>query len=632
METQARRRGFADLPLFWKLLAPTVVLTLILGVVGTFSVVRYLANEAQANLDDDLRRTVVGAQVAVTDDTDYLVETARVNAHVQGAQDALAKRRVEDLVELLAGAAAVRDRADLFVFTGPDGVGITGLNRVGNALRRRSGTPWGVLPSVQRVLRPDVHDVGDETAGFFHDGKTPMLIIAAPIVASGKTLGLAVVGADIARLVERDAQQVGATVSLYGANHLLLASSSAGAPMRAPVLRSDEAVRQNGRVGSVASTTLFAPLTLRGGQRGVIAVSLPRRATAVAGVSARVGAVFLTAILIVLAIAAVIIRGVLGRMHGVLDAARSLAAGDLTTRAPAVGRDEVGELATGFNVMAEQLEASYRELERRVGERTAELQRLYDESVAAAEGRSEFFAAISHELRTPLFVIAGHAELMAHPDLQPTDPGWEAEYGRTIHQAALDLLARVNEILDLAKLETKSVTLDLADVSVADAAHGVVNELAPLARQAGLKLHVDIAADVPLVRADAVRLRDVLRNLVANAIKYTPGGGEVAIAARTRSKRQVEIAVTDTGIGIPADAQAHLFEPFYQVPGEAHERQQSTGLGLALADRLVAAHGGTLRVRSRVGEGSTFTFTMPAVTTRRARTAARNGAHTKVSS
>ncbi|MEY2419777.1 MAG: hypothetical protein QOG90_2457 [Actinomycetota bacterium] len=627
--TSARRR-VADIPLFWKLLAPSIALTLVLGVVGTFSVVRYLANEAQANVDDDLRRTAVGAQVAITDETEYLVETARVNAHVQGVQDALRKQRVDDLAELLAGAAAVRDRADLFVFTDPTGVGLVGLRRSGDGLTRRSGTPWGTVPSVQRVLRPDVHDVGDETAGFFLDGSTQMLVIAAPVVDNGKTLGAAIVGTDLSHLVERAARQVGASVALYGPQRNLLASNETGAASLAPATKPNETVRKSGRVGSRAASTLFAPMTLRGGQKGFVAVSLTRSAAGISGVGARVGAVFLAAVLIVLSIGAAIVRGVLRRMRVVLDANRSLAGGDLGTRAPDVGRDELGELAGGFNVMAEQLEASYRELEHRVAERTAELQRLYEESVEAAEARSEFFASISHELRTPLFVIAGHAELMAHPDLQPTDPGWEQEYGQTIHQAALDLLARVNEILDLAKLETKTVTLDRTNVSVYDATNAVASELAPLARQAGLKLRVDVARDVPLVRADLTRLRDVLRNLVANAIKYTPGGGSVSITAAARSKRQVEISVTDTGIGIPPEAHAHLFEPFYQVPGHEQDRQRSTGLGLALAHRLVAAHGGTLRVRSRVGEGTTFSFTMPVATSNGTRGATRR--KTKVSS
>jgi signal transduction histidine kinase len=607
----APRRRFADVPLFWKLLAPSMALTLVLGVLGSFSVARYLSNEAQSNLDDDLRRTAVGAQVAITDETDYLVETARVNTHVQGVQEALGKRRDDDLAELLGGAAAVRDRADLFVFTDASGTGAVELRRAGDGLRRSNGTPWGADADVQRVLRADVHDVGDETAFWFRDGTTQMLLVAAPVIDDGHPLGAAVVGTDLSHLVVRAARQVGASVALYGPDRELLASDAAGVAATAPSPKKNATVSHNDRVGGHAVTTLFAPLTLRGGEMGSVAVSLPRAKTGIAGVGTRVGAIFLAGILIVLSIGAVIVRGVLRRMRTVLDANRALAGGDLATRAPDVGRDELGELAAGFNVMAEQLEASYRELERRVGERTAELQRLYDESVEATEARNEFFAAISHELRTPLFVIAGHAELMAHPDLQPTNKGWEQEYGQTIHQAALDLLARVNEILELAKLETKTIVLELGDVAVYDAAHAVASELAPLARQAGLKLRVDVAPDLPLVRADSTRVRDVLRNLVANAIKYTPGGGSVVITATQRSKRVLEVAVTDTGIGIPAEAHAHLFEPFYQVPGQAQDRQRSTGLGLALAHRLVTAHGGALRVQSRVDEGSTFTFTLP---------------------
>ncbi|HVT76546.1 MAG TPA: ATP-binding protein, partial [Acidimicrobiales bacterium] len=605
MADESRRR-IADVPLFWKLLAPSIALTLVLGVIGTFSVVRYLAHEAQANLDDDLRRTAVGAQVALSDETDYLVETTRVNSHVQGVQTALSARRTDDLADLLAGAAAVRDHADVFVFTDGGGTGLVELRRNSTGLARTSGGKWSDASGVATVLRTDVHDVGDETANWYRDNGTQLLLVAAPVLDGGQPIGAAIAGTDLAQLASRVAHQVGSAVALYGAGGELLASDARGAPARAALPDPKETLRRNSHIGGHATTTLFAPIVLRGGERGAVAVSLRRPQTGAAGVGVRVGAVFLAAILIVLAIGAVIVRGVLGRMRSVLDASRALAAGDLSTRAPDAGGDELGELSTGFNVMAEQLEASYRELERRVAERTAELQRLYDESVAAAEGRSEFFAAISHELRTPLFVIAGHAELMAHPDLQPTDPGWEQEYGQTIHQAALDLLARVNEILDLAKLETKTVVLHRSDVSVADAARAIATELAPLARQAGLDLRVEVPTDVPAVRADPVRLADILRNLVANAIKYTPGGGRVVISAAARSKRVVEIAVRDTGIGIPAEAHAHLFEPFYQVPGHLQDRQRSTGLGLALASRLVEAHGGTLRVDSRVGEGSTF--------------------------
>jgi signal transduction histidine kinase len=153
----------------------------------------------------------------------------------------------------------------------------------------------------------------------------------------------------------------------------------------------------------------------------------------------------------------------------------------------------------------------------------------------------------------------------------------------------------------------------LEDVSVEEQVRGLVAEMAPLARQGSLRLTTDIAAKLPPLRADASRLRDILRNLVANAIKYTPAGGEIQIRAKAKSKKAVEFSVTDTGIGIPKEAHAFLFEPFYQVPGiRPQGKQTSTGLGLALAHRLVEAHGGKMSLRSKVGEGSTFSFTIPA--------------------
>ncbi|MEY2426100.1 MAG: two-component system, NarL family, sensor histidine kinase BarA [Actinomycetota bacterium] len=609
------RRGLADLPLGWKLLAPSIVLTLILGVAGSFAVTRYLSEEAQSNLDNQLSRTAAGVQVSVADETNYLLETARVNSHVQGVESALAERRGNDLAVLLAGSAAVRDRADIFVLTDANGTGLVELRRSGAEMTRSGGTQWAGVALVEGVLGAEVHDVGDEKAGLLDDGDSQMLAVAAPVLESGRPLGAAIVGTTLPNLVERIAGQVDAPVALYARDGALLATSERGVASRAPTPPAGRTVRHNGRLDDHAVATLFAPLTVRGEPAGVLSVSLPRDTAlgALSGVGARVGLIFLVAMLAVLAIGAAITRSMLRRVRELVVAHRSLAQGQLETRAQIRGHDEFGELAVGFNEMAEQLQASYRELERRVAERTAELQRLYDESMRAAEARSEFFAAISHELRTPLFVIAGHAELMEHPELQPTEKGWAQEFGQTIHGSALDLLARVNDILDLAKLETNKLNLELEDVSVEEQVRGLVAEMAPLARQGSLKLTTDIAAKLPPLRADASRLRDILRNLVANAIKYTPAGGEIQIRAKAKSKKAVEFSVTDTGIGIPKEAHAFLFEPFYQVPGiRPQGKQTSTGLGLALAHRLVEAHGGKMSLRSKVGEGSTFSFTIPA--------------------
>lgn len=624
-------RRLGDLPLAWKLLLPSLVLTLVLGVAGTFVAVRYLSEQAQADLDQQLTRAAVSVEVGVADETGYLLESARVGSHVQGVQAALAGRRLDELTELLAGVAAIRARADLFVLTDAAGTGLVELRRSAGEISRSGGTQWGGVALVARVLGGQVDNVGDETAGLFRDGATQMLVVAAPVRDGDTPLGAAIVGTSLPNLVSRAASMAGAPVAFYGGDGLLVATTEPGVSQQAPVPATGRTIRQNGRLADQAVATLFVPLIVRGQPAGVFAVTMPRdtRLGSVLGVGARVGGVFLLAMLAVIAVGAALARGLLRQVRELVATHQAVAGGDLDARAPVAGRDELSELARGFNDMAEQLQISYRELERRVAARTDELQHLYDESVRAAEARGEFFAAISHELRTPLFVIAGHAELMLHPEMHPDEEGWPQEFGAAIHGSAQDLLVRVNDILDLAKLETAKLTLELAEVSVAEQARRVMDELTPLARQGDVRLSTDVSTELALVHADPARLRDILRNLVANAIKYTPAGGEARIGAVARSG-WIDLSVSDTGVGIPEEAHEHLFEPFYQVPGiRAQGKQTSTGLGLALAHRLVEAHGGTMFCTSVVGVGSTFTFSIPAAPTRRAPRSNSRGAARK---
>jgi signal transduction histidine kinase len=359
-------------------------------------------------------------------------------------------------------------------------------------------------------------------------------------------------------------------------------------------------------------SVLVSPFIVQDIRAGAFATWLPRPSTGpIWTLGLRIAGVLLLALAVVGAVGVLISRVVLRQVRDLVATNEALAGGNLDARVRVGGTDELGRLAEGLNTMAEQLQASHSELERRVAARTEELQRLYEESVSASAAKGEFFAAISHELRTPLFVILGHAELMTHKELQPSERGWEEEFGRAIAGAAQDLLGRVNEILELSKLQTGKLELDVSDVSVADCVDAVASELAPLARAGKVALSVEVPPDLAPARADQARVRDVIRNLVSNAIKFTPAGGSVTVTASRQSRGRIKVSVIDTGVGIPPEAQQHLFEPFYQVPGiRPHGRQGSTGLGLAVASRLVEAHGGTLSVESAVGEGSTFSFTL----------------------
>jgi signal transduction histidine kinase len=293
----------------------------------------------------------------------------------------------------------------------------------------------------------------------------------------------------------------------------------------------------------------------------------------------------------------------LRQVRPLVVANRALASGDLTARAPVLGRDELGELADGVNQMATALQESHETLEERVRERTAEVERLLRE-------RTDFFTAVSHEFRTPLAVILGHAELLADPSFEKKAT-WHAQAGRLVGDAAQQLLEFVNDIVDIARAEAGRVDLDVQDVRADVVLRDLRPTIAALAASGDVTASVKTPRQLPAVRADEPRLRQVILDLVDNAVKYTPAGGKVAVRASAVGDA-VEIAVSDTGIGIAADDGDRLFEPFYRARGSHTQKgQSSSGLGLALVKGLVEAQHGTVRFESVQGKGSTFTISFP---------------------
>jgi signal transduction histidine kinase len=283
-----------------------------------------------------------------------------------------------------------------------------------------------------------------------------------------------------------------------------------------------------------------------------------------------------------------------------VETSRELERGNLSARVPVVARDELGELAGTLNGMAEQLQASHATLERRVDERTEEVRRLLRE-------RTEFFAGISHELRTPIAVILVEAKMLADAQRDPKT----SEAAGTIIGSAEQLLARVNDILDVARAESGRLEVSLQDVSLPPLFRDLDRSLAALTSGSELSLTVQAPQNLPAVRADPLRLKEVLLNLVENAVKYTPAGGDVSVSAAARNGH-VEISVADTGVGIPKKVGDRIFDPFYRVPGTRPSRGgTSSGLGLALAKRVVEAQGGSIRYASRIKQGTTFTIQLP---------------------
>jgi signal transduction histidine kinase len=235
--------------------------------------------------------------------------------------------------------------------------------------------------------------------------------------------------------------------------------------------------------------------------------------------------------------------------------------------------------------------------------------RLFRELEEVSRHKSEFLANMSHELRTPLNAVIGFSEVLQERMFGDLNDKQE-EYVRDIHASGRHLLSLINDILDLSKVEAGRMELDLSPFDVPAALENALTLVRERVDRHGLTATLTIDPGVGQVLGDERKVRQVLLNLLSNAVKFTPEGGRIAVRARP-ADGQVQIAVTDTGIGIAPEDHEAIFEEFRQVGHDYSKKREGTGLGLALARRFVELHGGRLWVESAPGQGSTFTFTLP---------------------
>jgi len=284
-----------------------------------------------------------------------------------------------------------------------------------------------------------------------------------------------------------------------------------------------------------------------------------------------------------------------------------------------VSNEQLEEAAVEMELQQEQLREQAVELEAQaehlralndaLQERTDEADRQRAAAEEANRAKSAFLAVMSHELRTPLNAIGGYVQLLEMGIHGPVTEAQREALGR-VERSQKHLLRLINDVLNLARIESGRVEYVIEPVDLAALMEEVTPMVEPQMRAKELALGVAVPPGT-VARADREKVQQILINLLSNALKFTPAGGRVRVDAETAGEGTVRLAVADSGIGIPAEKQASVFDPFVQVDMSRTRRSEGSGLGLAISRDLARGMGGDLAVESTPGEGSTFTLTLP---------------------
>ena len=334
------------------------------------------------------------------------------------------------------------------------------------------------------------------------------------------------------------------------------------------------------------------PLTVKGEYAGTIKVGfsqdyLERQIReGVILIGRKIGMVSILAIVIGIIFALILSAHLNKPIKELSLAAIKLGGGDLTVQVEVDRKDELGKLALSFNEMAQRIK---------------ELDELKD----------SFVSSVSHELRSPLAAIDGYCDYLIEGMEQNMPLEKQKKAMEIISESALRLTNFINNILDLAKIKAGRLEVKKMPVDIKDIAEEIVQLFGPLSEKDGKKLSVDVQEELPRMDADPERIKQVITNLIGNALKFTPSGASITISAQKVSSHFIEISIADTGVGIPKDELGKVFEKFYQVTDGPNKKPRGTGLGLAIVAEIVRLHGGNITVESALGKGTTFRFTVP---------------------
>lgn len=319
-------------------------------------------------------------------------------------------------------------------------------------------------------------------------------------------------------------------------------------------------------------------------------------------------------------------RIILSPVRVLRDTAEKIADGDTNIRSDINTGDEFEQLSDVFNVMLERLKDNAEELRRSNKSLDLKLGELAETNVTLYEAnkvKGEFLANVSHELRTPLHSIIGFAEVLEETMRdQTTLDEKRRRYVSNIITSSRRLLDLINDLLDLAKIEAGRMEVRIAPMNLSDTCEGLLNLIRPQAEKAGISLQLKLQRALPVVLTDAGKVQQVLFNFLSNAVKFTPGGGSVTLAAETVESPQglsashgggpmARISVTDTGPGIPIEMQDKIFEKFTQLDTSVTREHGGTGLGLTISRDLAKLLQGRIELDSDTGRGATFSLLLP---------------------
>jgi signal transduction histidine kinase len=354
---------------------------------------------------------------------------------------------------------------------------------------------------------------------------------------------------------------------------------------------------------------------------GAVVVNLPMDQTVKAINSNRamlITAALITAILAMLSSYTIVRYVIVKPVKHLRDVSDAIAAGRLTIRSQIETGDEFEELSHAFNRMLHNLVAMQQELREVNNDLDRKVDELAQANLALFEMnrlKSDFLATMSHELRTPLNSIIGFSEVLSGTD-QLNER--HRRYAGNIQYSGKMLLSMINDILDLAKIESGKMEVRSEDFSIRDVCEGLANLSRPVAERKNITLECRLDEAIPLLRQDSGKIRQILYNLLSNAIKFTPEGGRVTLRARAEGRFLV-VEVQDTGIGIAEEDRESIFEKFRQakLPGQADNvltrEYHGTGLGLSIVRELTKLLGGDVHLESQTGQGSTFTVRIPMI-------------------